>query len=228
MPMRLTILMLVGLWLTVAPAIAAPPVSVPVPAEPDALAYAPGHVLWVTHTGNGPLVLTQAGTGLATIPRVRSSANDVAVSLAATAGGWMLTARDGRLITTGECGCDYFVSRGELVVRGTYDGSVATLVKCSPKSGFDEQSPLQVVAGASGYLLSGVRCGAPAMVDTVAADGAIAPIAGIDPSLYGGLSYAEPFAAIQGTATGAPKLTSLHVYDTADATRRDVPSGNDW
>jgi hypothetical protein len=173
-------------------------------------------------------VLTQAGTVLATIPRVRSSANDVAVSLAATPGGWVLTARDGRLITTGECGCDYFVSRGELVVRGGYDGSLATLVKCFPKAGFDEQPPLQVVAGASGYLLSGVRCGAPGMVDTIAADGTIAPIAGIEPSLYGGLSYAEPFAAIQGTATGAPKLTSLHVYDTAGGTRRDVPSGNDW
>ena len=42
----------------VAPAVAAaaPPVSVPVPAEPDALAYAPGHVLWATHRLHGPVV----------------------------------------------------------------------------------------------------------------------------------------------------------------------------
>ncbi len=228
--MRALLILLVGFWLGAAPALAAPPVSVPVPSEPDALAYAPGHVLWVTHKGSGPLVVTQApATVLATIPRVHPSSGDVAVSLAATAGGWVLSARDGKQINTGECGCDYFTSQGDLVVRGGYDGAPAgTLVNCVPKAGTDEQPGLLVTAGVSGYLLSGVRCGAPAMVDTIAADGTLAPIAGIEPSLYEGISYAEPFAAVSGTAAGAPKQSSLHVYDTSSGTRRDLPSGGDW
>src|SRR3954447_2642692 len=105
--MRTIIGFVAGLWFLVGAGVAgaSAPVSVPVPAEPDALAYAPGHVLWVTHALHGPLVVHQApGTVLATIPRVHAASADVAVSLAATASGYVVTARDGRLITTGECG----------------------------------------------------------------------------------------------------------------------------
>ncbi len=136
--MRAIVILLAVAALGATPAAAAPPVSVPVPAEPDALAYAPGHVLWATHTLHGPIVVHQApATGgpesvLATIPRVHPSSEEVLVTLAANAGGYAVAVRDARLIPTGECGCDYPVSQGELLVRGGYDGSTSTLVHCVP------------------------------------------------------------------------------------------------
>ncbi|HEY6890129.1 MAG TPA: hypothetical protein VI300_20165, partial [Solirubrobacter sp.] len=165
---------------------------------------------------------------LATIRRVHPASGDVVVSLAATADGYVLTARDGRLITTGECGCDYEVSQGELVVHGGYDGSPSTLVRCVPPRKDDEQPALQVAAGTSGYALSGVRCGATAAVDTISSAGVLAPLAGITPAVEGAISYAEPFVAVTGTASGAPKTTSVHVFDTALGTRRDLPDAAEW
>jgi len=224
-------LLLAALCLAAAPALAGatPPVSVPVPAEPDALAFAPGHVLWATHTLHGPVVLKQApsmggpATVLATIPRVHPATGDVAVTIAATAHGYMLTARDGRLITTGECGCDYDVSQGELVVRGGYDGSVTNVVHCVPKPDDTEEPDLQVVAGTDAYALAGARCGTTAAVETIAADGAVAPVSGITLVQFSELSFAAPFVAVTGTAAGAPKMTSVHIFDTAHGTRRDLP-----
>jgi hypothetical protein len=163
-----------------------------------------------------------AASVLATIPRAHPASDDVAVSLAATAGGYAIAARDGRLITTGECACDHDISQGELVVRGGYDGSLSTLVNCAPRRDDDEQPALQVVAGTSGYALSGVRCGTPAPVDTISGDGVIAPVAGIEPSVPGAISYAEPFVAVEGTAAGAPEDTAVHIFDTAGGTRRDL------
>src|SRR5262245_10339343 len=151
--MRTIMLLLVAACLLAAPAAAgaSAPVSVPVPSLPDALAYAPGHVLWATHTPHGPVVVHQApATGgpesvLATIPRPHAASEELIVSLAANANGYVLAARDARLIPTGECGCDYPVSEGELVVRGGYDGSLSTLVSCVPPRNDDEQPELQVV-----------------------------------------------------------------------------------
>jgi hypothetical protein len=229
--MRAMIGLLVGLWLAAIPAVAgaSPPASVRVPSEPDALAYAPGHVLWVTHKFHGPLVVHHVpATGgpasvLVTIGRAHPASDNVAVSLAATANGYVIAARDGRLITTGECGCDYDVSEGELVVRGGYDGSSSTLVNCAPRRNDDEQPALQVAAGTSGYALSGVRCGTAAAVDTISGEGVVAPITGITPAVIGAISFAEPFVAIEGTAAGAPKTTSVHVFDTVGGARRDLP-----
>jgi len=74
MPMRAIVLTLLGFLAAAAPAAAAPPASVSIPEFPDALAYAPGHVLWVTHTGSGPLKVIQApSTELASIPRTSPS-----------------------------------------------------------------------------------------------------------------------------------------------------------
>ena len=56
----------------------------------------------------------------------------------------------------------------------------------------------------------------------------IAPVAGITPAVVGGISYAEPFLAIEGTAAGASKATTLHIYDTAGGTRRDLPGAAAW
>jgi hypothetical protein len=231
--MRAITLLLVAAFLLAVPAAAgaSAPVSVPVPSLPDALAYAPGHVLWATHTLHGPVVIHQApATGgpesvLATIPRVHPSSEEVAVSLAANAGGYVVAARDARLIPTGECGCDYPVSRGELIVRGGYDGSLSTLVHCVPPRNDDEQPELQVVAGASGFAVSGVRCGAAAPIDTIDALGSVAPVPGFT---QGRLSYAEPFVAVHGVPAGAPRTAVVRVFDAAAGTARDLPDGPDW
>ena len=228
--MRAIVILLAVAALGAAPAGAAPPVSVPVPAEPDALAYAPGHVLWATHTLHGPVVVHQApATGgpesvLATIPRVHPSSEEVLVTLAANAGGYAVAVRDARLIDTGECGCDYPVSQGELVVRGGYDGSTSALVHCVPARDDQPQSDLGVVAGARGFAVSGLLCGA-ASVDTIDENGAIAPVGGVT---AGPISYAEPFLASGGTVAGAPRGTAVHVFDTATGARRDLPDGPDW
>jgi hypothetical protein len=51
--MRTVTVLLAAICLAAMPAAAsaAAPVSVPVPSEPDALAYAPGHVLWAASGG---------------------------------------------------------------------------------------------------------------------------------------------------------------------------------
>ena len=230
--MRTIMLLLVAACLLAAPAAAgaSAPVSVPVPSLPDALAYAPGHVLWATHTPHGPIVIHQApATGgpasvLATIPRVHPSSEQLAVSLAANAGGYAVAARDARPIPTGECGCDYPVSEGELVVRGGYDGSLSRLVQCVPPRNDDEQPELQVVAGASGFAVAGVRCAAAAPIDTIDALGSVAPVAGMT---QGRLSYAEPFLAVHGAPAGAPRTAVVRIFDTAMGTARDLPADPD-
>jgi hypothetical protein len=230
--MRALTVLLTVVSIAAAPASAgaSPPVSVPVPSSPDALAYAPSRVLWATHTPHGPIVVHQApATGgpesvLATIPRVHPSSREVVVSLAANAGGYAVAVRDARLIATGECGCDYPVSQGELVVRGGYDGSLSTLVRCVPPRDDDPQADLQVVAGAGGFAVAGVLCGA-APVDTIDARGTLASLPGVR---AGAISYAEPFLAANGTAPGAPRGTVVHVFDTAAGTRRDLPDAPEW
>jgi hypothetical protein len=227
---RTLILLLAALLVAPAAAGAAPPVSVPVPAQPDALAYAPGYVLWATHAERGPIVVHEepAGGGaervLATIARVHPSSDEVLVTLAANANGYLVGVRDARLINTGECGCDYPVSQGELVVRGGYDGSLSTLVHCVPARDDSEQPALEVVAGASGYAISGVRCGAAAPVDTIDALGTVAPVAGFT---QGRLSYAEPFLAVYGALAGAPRKAVVRILDTAAGTARDLPDAPD-
>ena len=151
----------------------------------------------------------------------------MAVNLVANAGGWLLTARDGEDQDTGECGCDYFTSLGELVVLGGYDGQTKTVVSCVPKHGVEEQNGLASAAGASGFAISAVRCGAPAPVDTIAADGTLAPVGGGKPDDFGGVTYAEPFLAVSGVIAGI-KDSELHEFNTADGTRRDMPKLKDW
>lgn len=226
--------MRVGLTLVLALAVLAicpacawafPPASIPVPDQPDALAYASGRVLWVTHSARGPILVMEAPvTGgparvLASVERVSPSSESLAISLAANAGGFLLAARDGREIDTGECGCNYDVSEGELVVRGGYDGSLRKLVSCKPGDrGDDEQTSLLTRAGVSGFAMAGAQCGMSASVETVGADGTRAAVPGV--TLERGrsyeLSYQEPFvAAASGT-------TRVRVVDLRDGTRRDL------
>jgi hypothetical protein len=227
---RTLILLLAALLVAPAAADAAPPVSVPVPSQPEALAYARGHVLWATHTERGPIVVHEepAGGGpervLATIARVHPSSDEVVVTLAANANGYIVGVRDARLINTGECGCDYAVSQGELVVRGGYDGSLGELVHCVPPRDDEPQADMRVAAGARGFAVVGLLCGA-APVDTIDEHGTITPVPGVT---AGAISYAEPFLAVNGTVVGAPRGTAVHVFDTATGARRDLPDGPDW
>jgi hypothetical protein len=221
-----TLVLLLALLLA-APAVAsaAPPVSVPVPSDADALAYAPGHVMWATHTLHGPVVVHQAPGGvLATIPRAHPASDDLAVSLAANAGGYAVAVRDSRLGSTDECECDNPVSQGELVARGGYDGTLSTPVRCAPPRDNSPDAGLQVAAGPSGFAVSGVLCGAAA-VDTIGEGGALTPLPGVT---AGAISYAEPFLATNGTARGAPRGTVVHVFDTSAGTRRDLPDAPEW
>src|SRR6266702_7654440 len=108
---RTGVLALAALALGPAAARAAAPVSVPAP-DPlfHPVAYAAGRVVWATATARGPIVVHQRlvsggrATTLATIPRVHPSSRHVQVSLAANASGYVVAARDGRRIDTGECG----------------------------------------------------------------------------------------------------------------------------
>ena len=168
-------------------------------------------------TGGPPRVL-------ASVERVNPSSESLSVTLAANDGGFLLAARDGRNIDTGECGCNYDVSEGELVVQGGYDGSQRKVVSCTPADrGDDEQTALDARTGLSGFVIAGAQCGMSASVETVAADGARAPVPGVVLRRGGSyeFSYAEPFVAVMAT------LGRVRVVDLRDGKQRDLTLGDD-
>jgi hypothetical protein len=212
-----------------AAATAAPPVNLPVPSDIQDIAYGAGHVVWATSEGHGPILIHEEHAGtpatvIATIQRAHPSSADIQTQVVANPTGYLLTARDGRSIDTGECGCDYDVSEGELVVRGGWDGSTHDVVRCIPASSNGDQPPLlEAAAGASGFAFDGAQCGTTASVDTVAPDSTVTPIPGLKLDLYPRLSYAEPFLAVETAFVSAKDKTNLHVIDTTHGTERLLP-----
>ncbi len=218
-----------ALVLAPASATAAPAVNLPVPNDIQDMAYGAGHVVWATSKGHGPVLIHEEHAGapttvIATIQRAHPSSADLQTQVVANATGYLLTARDGRSVDTGECGCDYDVSQGELVVRGGWDGSAHDVVRCIPASSNGDQQPLlEAAAGASGFAFDGAQCGTSASVDTVAADGTVTPIPGLRLDLYPRLSYAEPFLAVEAAFVSAMDQTNLHLIDTTHGTERVLP-----
>jgi hypothetical protein len=213
--------------LVAAPAQAA---SVRVPAYPDALAYGGGHVLWATHTPHGPVVVHQrlaSGgpvTTLASLPRVHLASADLEVALAADASGYLVGARDGRSVSTGECGCDYDVSQGELLVHGGWDGTPADVSRCHPSKDTTnaQESALEVTAGSAGFAFGGLQCGHTG-VNLIADDGVVVHVAGVKlpDAIDYGLAYAEPYLAV---TEAAPNGERAHVIDTAGGPERVLPT----
>jgi hypothetical protein len=228
-----------AIWLALmAPsAVALPPVNVPLPGQVDAIAYSGGRVVWATHTRHGPIVVHQASidgspqTVLATVARARPSAQHVTVELAANETGYLLAARDGREVDTGPCGCNFFISLGELVVMGGYDAAQTTLVNCRPsRPKFDdEQIELRTVAGRSGFAFAGALCGAPGPVVTVSPEGTVAVAGKVRlraGQLYG-FSYSEPHVAIR-TAAGRIRILDTSTATAIDRTPPTSVSGYDF
>ena len=133
---------------------------------------------------------------------------------------------------TGECGCDYSVSEGELVVRGTFGGATADVVRCVPADSTSEQTRLRAVAGTAGFAFAGAQCATTAQVNLLAASGAVRPLTNVklpaptSVATYG-LDYAEPFLGVtSGTKKGSQYITQLELVDTRSETSRILPREN--
>jgi hypothetical protein len=183
----------------IALALAALAASVPVPDYTDAIAYADGRVLYAEHAFPGkPLVLRERLLGggparvIATIPRAGDPREDMEVSLAPNATGYLITIR---------------TPDRDRVIHGGYDGSLRTVVDCVPESG--NPAHLAAVAGTSGFAFAGTRCDPD--VGLVGADGTLTPLPGIHSNTGHGLALAEPYLAVTDLET-----VSLFNLDTGE------------
>ena len=167
----------------------AAPVSIAVPAAPDAIAVASGRVLWAGHARTGPIVVSQVPAAggpprvVATI--ARASSGDVSVSLAANESGFVVAVRERRAEH----------------VHGSFGGVPRTLVDCVTDVAVADQPALAAVAGRTGFAFAGARCGAAA-VELVGADGSRSPVPDLRVYADYGLAYSEPDLAV--TAGIAP------------------------
>jgi hypothetical protein len=189
-----------------APAHAAP-ITIPLPAAPDAIAYSSGRVLWAVVPDGGPIVVEQAtATGgaptvLARIPLPDPKDEAPLVSLVANASGYLVALLE---------------DEDDLVVRGGYDGSLQTLLSCTPAH---NQFALTAAAGTSGFAFAAPDCGPATALATVAADGTVSPIPGVTPDGAAQLAYTEPYLAV----SLADPAGTVRVLNLADGTRRDLP-----
>src|SRR4051812_25999345 len=156
--------------------LAAAAVTFPLPRHADAVAYAPGRVIWSTAGGAGPVIVNAASPGGGApqvLARIATAPGAIAVSLAANASGVAVAVRSGK--------------DDKLVLIGA-DGAPRTLLDCHAPA---RESPpdLSVVAGRTGFAVGGARCGDGRDVRTVAADGTVTPVAGVLGT--SALAYAE-------------------------------------
>ena len=185
----------------IALAMAALAASAPIPDRIDAVTYTDGRVVYAAHAFAGqPLVLRERPLAggpprvIATIPRTGDPRESMTVSLAANAGGYLITIR---------------TPDSDRVIHGGYDGSLRTLVECTPESG---NSPhLAAVAGTSGFAFAGTRCDPG--VGVVGADGSLTPLPDIRSNFGHGLAYAEPYLAVSD-------LETVNLIDLSTGARR--------
>jgi len=185
----------------IALALAALAASAPVPEYTDAITYADGRVLYAEHAYPGkPLVVRESPLAggparlVASIPRAGDPREDLEVSLAANAGGYLIAIR---------------APGSDRVILGGYDGSLRTVVECSPKAGNGLR--LQAAAGTSGFAFGGSRCDPE--VGVVGAEGTLTPVPGIHSEWGPSLAYAEPYLAVTDNKT-------VNLIDVTSGARR--------